>query len=343
MKITNMVIIVCSVSVLSGCATYKKKFGKGTVANIGFFTDSTVTMMSSLNLQQGRDESLLTRRFVSLDEPEEQLLVKMDLQFQATVQSLIEYSLKIVNIAEGTETELEMVEKYAMYLEQFRDTMVQHEVVDIELFEDTLEEVRTQEKFLDALRKAQPLLNAAGMDAIVNIDALLKAFVVVVDKIELKIDAEYAYIVHYREILEDEKSDILSGFEIIYNAYKTEEPDLSNLHETGVIWLPELIPEGRPTREDLKKLGEHLEGRLNAMHRIQQEVDPDWNDYLETHRELKLISKRTMSMVQETQIMMLTWVRAHQKMSAGMTDPADWFDIGDSTKSLLKSAPKAVL
>ncbi|MEE9368907.1 MAG: hypothetical protein V3V05_08580 [Pontiella sp.] len=130
---------------------------------------------------------------------------------------------------------------------------------------------------------------------------------------------------------------------MIYEAYKTDDPELSALRESGVIWMPEIIPEGTPTREELKVIGEHLEARLNAMHRIRQEVDPDWNDYLDTHKELKLIAKRSMTMVQRTQIMMLTWVRAHQKMAAGVVDPADWFDVGESTKNLLKSAPGAVL
>ena len=42
-------------------------------------------------------------------------------------------------------------------------------------------------------------------------------------------------------------------------------------------------------------------------------------------------------------LIFLTWVRAHQNMSAGMVSEADWFDIGETTKSLIKGAPSAVL
>ncbi|MEE9368906.1 MAG: hypothetical protein V3V05_08575 [Pontiella sp.] len=49
------------------------------------------------------------------------------------------------------------------------------------------------------------MLNAAAMDAILNIDELIDAINVLVDKVGLKIDEEYTYIVRYRKVLEDEK------------------------------------------------------------------------------------------------------------------------------------------
>lgn len=339
----NSISCICLVALLSGCATYNNKFKAGTVADIGFFSDSTVTMLSNLDLQLGRNEALLTRRYFMLNEPEEQLVVALDQRFQSTIQGLVEYSIKIVSIAESGRTEEEMIVAYADYLDLFRDRLRQEKLIDAETFDHSLTLVRGQDKFLDALREAQPLLNAVAMDSILNIDELIDAINALVDKVELRIDEEYEDIVRYRQILEDEKSEILTAFELIYAAYKTDEPELSQLRESGVIWMPELIPEGTPTRVDLSKLGEHLEKRLDAMHRISEEVAPDWNDYLSTQKELKNIAKRSTSMVQQTQVMMLTWVRAHQKMAAGKTDPADWFDIGESTKALLKSAPGAVL
>ena len=339
----RIMMITCAALLLGGCASYNKKFRKGTVANVGFFADSTVTMMSNLDLQMGRNETLLTRRFFDRSEPEEMKLIEQDEKFQATLRGLVKYSIKIVNIAESASTEEEMIAKYADYLTQFRDAMLEHELLDAQNFDHTLETVREQETFLEALRSGQSLLNAVAMHAILNIEELTDAADVLVEKVHLKIDEEYEDIVLYRHILEDEKSDILRAFAIIYTAYKTDEPELSALHESGVIWMPEIIPEGTPTRKELAAIGEHLESRLNAMDRIHQEVDPDWQDYLDTKKELQIVAKRSMTMIQKTQIMMLTWVRAHQRMAAGTIDPADWFDIGESTKNLLKAAPGTVL
>ncbi len=343
MKKNQSILLVGLALLLGGCTTYKEKFKKGTVANVGFFADSTVTMMSNLDLQMGRKETLLTRRFFAPDEPEEMRLRKLDEKFNRAVKGLVKYSIKIVNIAESASSEEEMIAKYAVYLAQYKEMLITRELYDDASFEQTIAKVREQERFLDALRAGQALLNAVAMDAILNVKELTDAVDVLVEKVDLKIDEEYADVLMYRNILEDEKSDILRAFALIYTAYKTDEPDLSALRESGVIWMPEIIPAGTPTRDELKVIGEHLEARLQAMHRISQEVEPDWNDYLAAQKELRVVSKRVSVMIQRTQIMMLTWVRAHQKMAAGTVDPADWFDIGESTKNLLKAAPSAIL
>ena len=116
------------------------------------------------------------------------------------------------------------------------------DLVDVERFDEVLAEVREQEKFLDALRMAQPLLNAAVMNSIMNVNQLTREIDAVVDKVELKIDKEYEDVARYRKILTDEKADILKAFEIIYAAYRTDEPDLSALKESRIIWMPELVP-----------------------------------------------------------------------------------------------------
>jgi len=38
-------------------------------------------------------------------------------------------------------------------------------------------------------------------------------------------------------------------------------------------------------------------------------------------------------------IIMLAWVRAHQNMVAGRLDPAEWFDVGEMTKGLIRNSP----
>jgi len=62
-----------------------------------------------------------------------------------------------------------------------------------------------------------------------------------------------------------------------------------------------------------------------------------------THKELDSIVDETIQSAHKARILLLTWVRAHQKMSSGTTDPAGWFDIGEVTKSLVKNAPGALL
>lgn len=80
-------------------------------------------------------------------------------------------------------------------------------------------------------------------------------------------------IIRYRTILEREKFNIMTAFEIIYDSYRNDKPNLKELRSSGVIWTPEIIPEGLPTREDLKDIGEHLHNRMEALQAVQKK----WN------------------------------------------------------------------
>ena len=336
-------IFLLMIALLAGCASYKRNFQNKSVADIGMFADSTITMLSELNLTLNREETLLIRRFVDEEGEQEQLVQELADELKGGLENIVRYSIDIVNIAEMDGHETNKVHTYADYLVQFREDMLTNPEIDAEAFDNTIELVMEQEEFLEALRKAQPLLNAAILSSALRVDILIEELEVLAFEIDERIDEEYADIIAYRAVLEREKFDIMKAFQIVYEAYRLDEPNLQALSESGVIWTPEIIPDGRPSTEDLAKIGDHLHKRMQALQLIQEAARPNWEDYIATHKELDAIIDDTVAGIQQSRIVMLTWVRAHQKMASGTTDPAKWFDIGEVTKSLIKSAPGAIL
>lgn len=343
MNPSRTLFLLLAACLLNGCTSYKKKFRNKTVANIGYFTDNTITMLSNIDMQLKREDTLLVRRFIDMSAPEERLVSKLNADLKKGLGNIVRYSIEIVNIAESDGAKTNKVQLYADYLVTFRESITDTDEINLEHFEDTIGQVRQQTELIEALRKAQPLLNAAIMTGALKINDLIKAIEVLSKKIDGRIDEEYADIIRYRTKLEREKSDILSAFEIIYEAYRKDQPDLGELRKSGVIWTPEIIPEGLPTREDLKKIATHLETRMKTLARVQEEMKPNWEDYLATHRELDAIADKTLHSAQNARIIMLVWMRAHQNMATGKVSDADWFDLGETTKSLIKSVPGAIL
>jgi hypothetical protein len=343
MKKILLVLLATLFIGLPGCSSYKKKFKSKRIANIGLFADSTIAMLSDLNLTLSREDTILARHFFDTSAPEEQLVMEKNMDLKEVLGNVVRYSIEIVNIVEGEGTETNKVEKYALYVTKFRDSMIKHELIDEEMFDKTIEEIAQQTEMINALRLAQPLIDAAIMSAALGVDDLIYAVEDLSKKMDRRIDEEYSDIIRYRKKLEREKFDILTAFEIIYDAYRNDEPTLHELKESGVIWTPEIIPEGRPTRVDLQNIGEHLHSRIVALDTVQEKMRPNWEDYLSTHKEVDRISDNTILSIRQSRIVLLTWARAHQKMVSGTTDSAEWFDIGEVTKSLVKTAPKAVL
>jgi hypothetical protein len=328
---------------VSGCASYKKNFQNTSIANIGYFTDNTISMLSGLEIGINREDSLLVRRFIDKETPEKQVVSALKASLRENVVSMTRYSITIVNIADAEGTEEEKVQHYADYLVTFQNANADFALISSNDFETVIQEIREQTELLEAFRKAQPLMNQAVKEAVWKVSELIDAINILTMELDHRIDEDYADIIRYMNKLEREKFDILTAFELIYDAHRMDEPELSALRDSRVIWYPEIIPEGTPTKEDLTKIGEHLHKRLLALNTVQEEIKPNWDRYISTHQELDLLSDRTINRANHLRIILLTWTRAHQKMASGIIKPAEWFDLDESIKVLAISAPKALL
>jgi len=317
-----------------------KKFTSSTKANIGFFADNTIAILSDVDLSIKRNEAVFSRRFFDENGSEEKRMSELNNNMQIALYNIVDYSVTLVNMAESERTEKEKVAAYADHLVRFKEDILLSTGMTPEQFDADIEDIKRQPDFLSALRSAQPIISAAVIDAIMELKELTEAIEAVADKMDVKIDEEYADIIRYQQKMEDEKSRILTAFEILYDAYRTDKPDLSKLAESGAIWLPEIIPQGRPTRKDLQKIVKHLQARLDALHTIQQEIKPYWEDYRATHRELDDLTDKTVDQVKNVRLILLVWVRAHQKMATGKVDPAEWFDINDIPANLFRLGTK---
>lgn len=343
----RIVALTISVVLLGGCSSVKKqyheKFENKTVPSTARFADSTIAMLGNLKLQFTPDDAVLVKRFVDREAPEEQHAKALHDDMLHGISSIVWYSVELVDINESALTEAERVALYADYLSRFRERLVSKGRITAEKFDATLETVRGQEFFVEALRTAQPMLNTLISDGALLIGDLIDAVNALSLALSDRIDADYARIIHYRKTLEHEKFDILEAYEIIYEAYRSDSPNLSKLIESGVMWDADLVPEGEASMEDLEKIGEHLRRRLTALRAVQQEVEPDWEAYLEVHAELDHVARVIIDDARRARVLMLTWIKAHHSLAQGTIQEAEWFDIEELSKDLIKSAPDAIL
>lgn len=335
------------VLLLGGCAsmrkTYHEKFENKTVPSTDRFADSTIAMLSNLDLQFKPGDAVLVKRFVDHAAPEEVHAKELHDDMLKGISSIVWYSVELVDINETGQTEAERVALYGAYLKRFRERLVEKGRCSGETFDQTMEEVLKQETLLEALRAAHPLLNTLITDGALLLGEMIDSVNALSMALGNRIDADYEKIIHYRKTLEREKFEILEAYEIIYEAYRSGSPDLTRLRESGVIWDPEIIPEGEPTMEDIEKIGEHLRLRMTALRAVQQEIEPDWEEYLAAHRELDQLARKIIADVRRTRVLMLTWIKAHHSLTQGKIQAAEWFDITELGNDLIRSAPEAIL
>ncbi len=330
--ILKWLAILFTLVALSACS----KFMKTKTANIGFFADQTIAMLGEAELGFSRDDAIYTRDFFDFEGEEEQRVLLYRKEADKFFDVIVAYSLKLVIIWETNKKEADKVAAYADYLATFDDTVLEKLELERDHYDNLIEKVKGQDKFLDALKEAQPVINAAGRHMMLVLDEIVESAQDLTLKMDMKIDVRYADVIRYQAALEKEKYAVLGSMEHLYKIHKGDAEAFKKLLESGVVRSEKLIPKGSPTREDLNAIGQHLMKRLEALHLIGEEIKPDWETYRATHRELDKLEVSVMSQVNQARMLTLVWLRAHQKMASGITNPAEWFDITASTTNLLR-------
>ena len=340
-NLLQLTLICLAVLQASSCANMSKKFTAQTKANISLFADQTIAILSNADFSFNRGESLYTREFFDLDGKEEREVFHLRRQSDDLFKTIIRYSLGLVSIVEAKKTEAEKVATYHEFLGNVNNELLEKLEVTPDLYADIMQKVADAEEFLEALRAAQPLFNAAGRYMYQNLEQLERALEILRDKLDGRIDEEYAEVIRYQEALETEKYNILKSLAYLYRAYKGNMEAYALLKETESIFRKDLIVEPPPSDGDLAEIAEYLRNRLRAIHVVEEEIKNDWDTYRAAHRELDALYDKARDNIDKSRLIMLLWLRAHQKMASGVVGPAEWFDINSLPAKLLNMGTNA--
>lgn len=327
--VRGVLVSLCAALSLSSCATVTGKVTPTMKENVGIFADQTVALLSQADFGFTREETIYTRPFWDPDGKEEKALLKSRDSAKESFRGIIEYSYGIVLIAETNDTEKEKVEAYADYISDFDDRLLEDLRFSKDHYVGLIKEVREKDSLLDALKTAQPIINAAGQHMNRVLDVMVDSLTVVVHEMEERIDKEYEDVIRYQEILETEKYAVFKGLEQLYFTRKGNEAAFDRFVDSGVVRSKKLLPEGAPSEEDLDRLNQALLGQLDNINRIWLEIAQDWENYRATHRELDELHAKMLEDINRARMVTLLWVRAHQQMANGALTPAEWFDIKD--------------
>lgn len=334
--------LVLAVASVSGCASMKGKFAGTKEANVGFFADQTIAMLSSAEFGLDRGSTIYIRDFFDENGTEEKRFLELVNDVKTVLDGIIRYSITIVTIAETEETDIDRIEAYVKNMKSVQQVAEKGLKLEPGHYDEILERVGQQDKFIDSLQQAQPIINAVGRYTQTLADEIYEASEVLEQKLDNRIDEEYAEVIRYQQSQNREKYLVLRGLSDLDDAYQNDESAFKRLIQSDVIRSKKLIPQGVPTEEELSQLAQHLLNRLEVMHKIWQKIEPDWQLYHRTHRELDENHIKVFEDTNRLRIIMIVWLRAHQRMSAGIKNPAEWFNVEDAPTELFKLGSKAV-
>lgn len=326
-KLACKMIFIWALIALSGCAALEGKFVPSKKADVGYFADQTISMLSQANFAFTRNETVYTRDFVDLESSADKRLRALEEEVEALFQKIINYSMDLVVVYETNEDDEGRVAAYADRIEKVDPEILKQIQFEEKDWKALIARVRKQKKFMAALEAAHPIMNGVSW----HMNALLKQMIDATDqvalKIEQRIDDRFAEVTSYYDILLAEKYAVLAALEKIYRIYSGEKEAYQSLAESEAIRKKSLVSQPKPSEQDLEAIGQHLRNRLDALHRIGQEIEPEWKIYRAAHQELDKLYDKMMGSIRTARMLTMIWVHAHYQMATGKSEPAEWFDI----------------
>lgn len=177
--------LLASVLLCSGCVS---KFQPSVEANVGIFADNTIAMLQSAELGRSKKLAVYTKDYYSGEGPEETQFLNEINDAELALRIMMRYSLKLVAISDTHESPKARVQAYAEYLDQADDEILATLQLDEAYYKDLIRQVGEQEKIMDALKKAQPIIDAFGRYMNQSLDNLEVASEILEDKIDGNID-----------------------------------------------------------------------------------------------------------------------------------------------------------
>ena len=322
-------IVILSLVLLNACTSFTRKFAATMSEDVNAFSDQTVTIMAEADLGFGKNDAIYIRPFVDVTQPEELAFYEANNKALKMLQGMVLYSLELTRIAETYKDEEDKINAYIEVLKTVKDDTRENMKFTPESYAELLEEIRSESTFREALLKAQPIVNLFGQYLNLVMDDFSARTLDLANAIDQRVDKRYADVILYQSVLEKEKYAVLRGMGQLYKFYSGEEEAYTRLVDSGVIIDPDVLPKGTPNRKQMNVIGDHLRNRLKAMHQIGLEIQPDWDMYRTTHKELDEKHTVVNDRISKVRAIAVLWVRAHLKMASGKSQPAEWFDVGD--------------
>lgn len=327
MGLKAILIALSFALVLSGCASFEGKFVPANRADVGYFADRTITMLSQAEFTFTRNESVYTREFFEPNAPKEKHLGEILDEVDALFNRILDYSLNLVIIYESNSDDNARIAAYADYIEVIDEDILRQTGFNQEAWQSLVSSVRKQTKFMKALETAQPIFSGAGWYMNIKLSEAVEATDQVALVMEQRIDDRYAQVTQYQNALLDEKYAILEALSQVYHAYAGDKSAYKRLSQSRAIRKKNLVPQDGFSEDKLEAIATHLMTRLNALHRIDEEIEPEWVIYRTTHKELDDMYDKMMDSIRKARMLTMIWVHAHYQMASGRAEPAEWFDV----------------
>lgn len=335
-RLPLLLLFLAALAVVS-CSSFRSKKR----LNLGPFAEDMIAVAGDIQYGLGESRPVLIRAY--LDVPESYDLDVNLRKIRAVVRACISYAVQVVTLAESRLSGPERAAALADYLDGLLRPVLEKPKPELNLtlkrLDELVADVRGQTTLLDALGAAQPVVDEIAYSAGELFDETKDVMDAVVDRARTRIDEDNRPIYEGDRTLKIYLVATLQDIGWI-RAHRQGDPaaiDSLLAHQPS---LREVVNPGDGiSNDELVAIEERLLFLLRSVRELREQLQPDIELYWERQRELDRIANNYNAALRQATVAVLAWSRAHKRLAAGITDPAQIDVLGIAKKAAGSANP----
>jgi len=342
---TITVSLVSVFAILGGCSlddSLDGKFEESHHINLAPFSENVTAMAGELQYGFDQVRGLRTKWYVEANSIKLKRLLNLEKLITNEIRFIVKYSASIVFLSESNIPIDEKNKQLARFVSDMYKRFSNSKTLSIpnQQKNEIITNIKKQKKFLSALRATQPFINELARYANRLLDQLKKAEKDLAFHISDKIDANNNHLKILIKTLKKNEIEISNAIINLNNYEQGDKSAFVKLKKSNILLKKSLIKDTKSlTTNQISLLRKHLLTKLTENTNFFKQIKPSFIYYLKTQEELVKLVKDHDSEIRKTRLVFITFASAHRKMASGVVRAAEWFDIRDTPKLLLKFLP----
>jgi hypothetical protein len=295
------------------------------------------------DIQYGLSQSQIIYLRDYINGPNVELLHDYGAKTRKMIRNIISYSVEVVTLGNSEMDGHQKAKKLADYLERLLRPVLEKPESKLDFtnaeLDTVLNDVRNQEKFLDALGATQPLID--------NIAATLGRFLDVgkevlddaIEEIHNEMMNDNRIVIVGNRNLRD--NQIYTMYNLLYlQQYRSgDKSAIDSLFAKEPSLKEFVVDQNNITSADLRAIEQRMDSKLKFLHEVREQLSVDLELYNKQMYELDVQSKIYKEALRQVRVVVVVWSEAHRKLAAGVTDPAQIDLVGMVVRSANKILP----
>ncbi len=324
-------VSLCSALLLAACSAFQGR----RVTNLAPFAENTMALVSSLRLTFPRPAHI--RGYLANNEDVREARAEAN-QLRQLMRGVIVYSMQVASIDNSDLDQSAKAHELARFLDEGLRPAIRSQDVPLSMTEaqldSVLDRVRTQDKYLGALREANAIVTLVVETADEVVSATEAHIVAATATVAAAIESDFAPQRANAEGLRTLEARTLRTYVLLSRARLADSAALRELHDTE----PTLGLGEHVAPEELTRLERETSAQLETIRQLREQVQPEVELYANRVQELDEMAARALASARETRASFILWGRAHRNMAAGIALPPE-IDVTHILKGAAEKLP----